>query len=114
MSDTDRTSERSTTMSTANRSARDLSIEVSLRANEAIGPWKLNADDARWAHAGKVSHAVAIGILGAWFLAVSALTGGPVSAAPSERIARAAEATVYVPDPVEPVSESSATLQARF
>jgi len=43
-------------MSIANRTAHDLSMEVSLRASKAIGPWKLNADDAQWAQAGKLSH----------------------------------------------------------
>jgi hypothetical protein len=101
-------------MNTANRTAQDLSMEVSLRASQAIGPWKLNADAARGAQAGKLSHAVAIGILGAWFLAVSALTGGPVSAATSERVVREAEATVYVPDSMEPVIETSVTLPPGF
>jgi len=86
-------------MSTVHPTARDLSIEVRRRASQAIGPWKLSADDAQWAQAGKWSHAVAIGILGAWFIAVSALTGGPVNAATPERAA-AGESTVYVPEPV--------------
>jgi hypothetical protein len=101
-------------VNTVNQTAQDLSAQVSLRASQAIGPWKLNADDAQWAQAGKLSHAVAIGILGAWFIAVSALTGGPVSAATGERIARANEATVYVPDSMEPVIEVSATLPPGF
>ncbi len=83
-------------------SARDLSIEIQLRASKTIGPWKLNADDAQWAQAGKWSHAVAIGILGAWFMAVAALTGGPVNAATPD-LAPSSEATVYAPDPVEPM-----------
>jgi len=101
-------------MSSINRTAQDLSIEVSLRASRAIGPWKLNADDAQWAQAGKLSHAVAIGILGAWFIAVSALTGAPVNAATTERSASTAESTVYVPDPVEPVAHIASGLPAGF
>ena len=89
--------------------ARDLSNEIQLRATKTVGPWKLNADDAQWAQAGKWSHAVAIGILGAWFMAVAALTGGPVSAATPE-LTRAGDATVYVPDPVEPVMPMSAAV----
>ena len=80
--------------------ARDLSIEVQLRASNAIGPWKLSADDAQWAQAGKWSHAVAIGILGAWFIAVAALTGGPVNAATSER-APGHGPTAYFPSQFE-------------
>jgi hypothetical protein len=113
MSNDDTYSERSTTMSIANRTAQDLSMEVSLRASKAIGPWKLNADDAQWAQAGKWSHAVAIGILGARFIAVSALTGGPVNAATTERLA-GNESTVYVPDPVEPVAHAVPGLPAAF
>ncbi|MGE5791534.1 MAG: hypothetical protein ACM36B_02500 [Bacteroidota bacterium] len=86
-------------MRTVNPTANDLSMEVRRRANQAIGPWKLSADDAQWAQAGKWSHAVAIGILGAWFIAVSALTGGPVNAATPERAATS-ESTVYVPEPI--------------
>ena len=82
--------------------ARDLSLEIQLRASKTIGPWKLNADDAQWAQAGKWSHAVAIGILGAWFMAVAALTGGPVNAATPELVP-SSETTVYVPDSVEPL-----------
>jgi hypothetical protein len=113
MSRNDRYSERSTAMSIANRTAQDLSMEVSRRASQAIGPWKLSADDAQWAQAGKWSHAVAIGILGAWFIAVSALTGGPVNAATPERVA-ANESTVYVPDPVEPVAYTASGLPTTF
>ena len=94
-------------MSNAVPSARELSNEIELRS-KTIGPWKLSADDAQWAQAGKWSHAVAIGIIGAWFMAVAALTGGPVNAATGE-LARAAEATVYVPDPVEPVFYGAVT-----
>jgi hypothetical protein len=107
-------SERNTAMSSVKRTAQDLSMEVSLRASQAIGPWKLSADDAQWAQAGKLSHAVAIGILGAWFIAVSALTGGPVSAATVERFAGGSETTVYVPDAVEPVIHNAATLPPGF
>ena len=98
-------------MSIANRTAQDLSMEVSLRASKAIGPWKLNADDAQWAQAGKWSHAVAIGILGAWFIAVAALTGGPVNAATVPTADRFAsnESTVYVPDAMEPVFHGAIT-----
>ena len=71
-------------MSKAIPTARDLSNEIQLRTSKTIGPWKLNADDAQWAQAGKWSHAVAIGIIGAWFMAVAALTGGPVNAATPE------------------------------
>lgn len=83
-------------MSRKTPTARDLSIEVQRRASSAIGPWKLSADDAQWTQAGKWSHAVAIGLVGAWFLAVAALTGGPVNAATTERLA-GSEATVNVP-----------------
>jgi hypothetical protein len=105
--------ERNAIMSKPTPTARDLSIEIQLRASKTIGPWKLNADDAQWAQAGKWSHAVAIGILGAWFMAVAALTGGPVNAATPE-LARSSEATVYVPDPVEPVIHMSAVLPPGF
>lgn len=100
-------------MSDFNPTARDLSIEVQLRANNAIGPWKLNADDAQWAQAGKWSHAVAIGILGAWFIAVAALTGGPVNAATPERIARN-ESTVYIPEQFEPGAATATGLPPTF
>jgi hypothetical protein len=102
MSTNDTNCERSTIMSSTVPSARELSKEIELRTSTTIGPWKLSADDAQWAQAGKWSHAVAIGIIGAWFMAIAALTGGPVNAATSEQ-ARAAEATVYVPDAMEPV-----------
>ncbi len=91
--------------------ARDLSIQVQLRASSAIGPWKLSADDAQWTQAGKWSHAVAIGLLGAWFLAVAALTGGPVNAAMPESAAAerpAIEATANVPPPPAPVAQLAA------
>jgi hypothetical protein len=97
-------------MSTVNPSVQDLSMEVRRRASQAIGPWKLSADDAQWAQAGKWSHAVAIGILGAWFIAVSALTGGPVNAATPER-AVPSESTVYVP---EPVAQTTGTERLAF
>src|SRR5262245_18197071 len=113
MSIKDTNRERSTIMSKPTPTARDLSLEIQLRASRTIGPWKLNADDAQWAQAGKWSHAVAIGILGAWFMAVAALTGGPVNAATTE-LARASEATVYVPDPVDPVIDRSAIQQLGF
>jgi hypothetical protein len=109
MSNNDPNSERTAIMSTPTPTARDLSLEIQRRATKTIGPWKLNADDAQWAQAGKWSHAVAIGIIGAWFMAVAALTGGPVNAATPE-LARSSEATVYVPDPVEPVLHMSAAL----
>jgi hypothetical protein len=113
MSINDMNRERSTIMSKAIPTARDLSNEIQLRTSKTIGPWKLNADDAQWAQAGKWSHAVAIGIIGAWFMAVAALTGGPVNAATPE-LARSSEATVYVPDPVEPVIHMSAVLPPGF
>ncbi len=94
-------------MSKLNRTAQDLSIELRLRADRAIGPWKLSADDAQWAQAGKWSHAVAIGILGAWFIAVAALTGGPVNAAMPERVP-GSDSTVYIPEPLEPATYADA------
>src|SRR5262245_63837114 len=113
MSIKDTNRERSTIMSKPTPTARDLSLEIQLRASRTIGPWKLNADDAQWAQAGKWSHAVAIGIMGAWFMAVAAVTGGPVNAATTD-LARLNEATVYVPEPVEPVISTSPVLPPEF
>ncbi len=92
-------------MSDFTLTARDLSSEVRRRTANAIGPWKLSADDAQWTQAGKWSHAVAIGILGAWFIAVAALTGGTVNAATPERFA-GVESTVNVPPPPGPVARA--------
>jgi hypothetical protein len=113
MSTNDTNCERSTIMSSTVPSARELSKEIELRTSTTIGPWKLSADDAQWAQAGKWSHAVAIGILGAWFIAVSALTGGPVNAATTETFAPN-DSTVYVPDPVEPIAYTASGLPATF
>ena len=48
---------------------------VSILPRRVVGPWKLTPEDEQWVQAGKWSHAIAAGMLLAWFIARAA-TGG--------------------------------------